>query len=302
MLPRSDALIINLALTGMVPTREMTPHVPLTTSEILDDVARCAELGATMIHVHARDAAGLPTTDPDAFALIIEGIRRIDPELIVCATCSGRFARTVEQRSGVLDLTGDARPDMGSLTLGSNNFVQQASVNSPETIRGLAARMLERGIRPELEVFEPGMLNFGLYLAEKGLIPTPAYVNILLGNLGTAPATPGMLGAFLAMVPDDWTWAAAGIGRYQLDANMLAIASGGQVRVGLEDNIWWDGGRTRLATNAMLVERVVQLAEIAGRPLATATEARARLGMVRAQRQAAGGVLPSSPAAAATRA
>ena len=275
----STSLIVNLALTGMVPTKAMTPHAPITTAEILDDAARSAQPAATMIHVHARDAAGVPTTDPDAFAPIIEGIRRIDPELVVCATCSGRLVNTVEARGAVLGLDGDARPDMGSLTLGSNNFVQQASVNAPETIKGLAARMKERGIKPELEVFEPGMLGFGRYLAERGLIDEPCYVNILLGNLGTAPMTPGMLGAFLALVPERWTWAVAGIGRHQLEANMLAIAAGGHVRVGLEDNVWWDRGRTRLATNAMLVRRVRELAEIAERPMATPSETRRLLGL-----------------------
>jgi uncharacterized protein (DUF849 family) len=292
----STPLIINLALTGMVPTKAMTPHVPLTTDEILDDVARCAALGATMIHVHARDAAGVPTTDPDAFAPIIEGIRRIDPALVVCATCSGRLVNTVEARGAVLDLVGDAKPDMASLTLGSNNFVQQASVNAPETIKGLAARMRERGIKPELEVFEPGMLSFGRHLVDRGLIDAPCYVNILLGNLGTAPATPGMLGAFLALVPEGWTWGVAGIGRYQLEANMMAIAAGGQVRVGLEDNIWWDQGRTRLATNAMLVERVCRLAEFAERPLATPAETRRRLGLAPRGGAAVTGVVAPSDA------
>jgi uncharacterized protein (DUF849 family) len=296
----AEPLIVNLALTGMVPTKAMTPHVPITTEEILEDVARCAELGASMIHVHARDAAGVPTSDPDAFAPIVEGVRRIDPALVVCVTCSGRFANTLEQRAAVLDLTGSAKPDMASLTLGSNNFVQQASVNAPETIRGLAARMQARGIRPELEVFEPGMAAFGRHLVEKGLVSEPCYVNILLGNLGTAPATPGMLGAFLALIPERWTWGVAGIGRYQLEANLMAVAAGGHVRVGLEDNIWWDAGRTRLATNAMLVERVARMAELAGRPLASPAQVRARLGMNRA---AAGGQLPpateASPVAVA---
>lgn len=275
----STPLIINLALTGMVPTKAMTPHVPITTAEILDDVARCAELGATMIHVHARDAAGVPTSEPDAFAPIIEGVRRIDPELVVCATCSGRLVNTVEARGAVLDLTGDAKPDMGSLTLGSNNFVQQASVNAPETIRGLAERMKARGIKPELEVFEPGMLSYGRYLVERGAIDDPCYVNILLGNLCTSAATPLMLGTFLAQVPETWTWGVAGIGRYQIEANMMAIAAGGHVRVGLEDNIWWDRARTRPATNAELVARVRQLATIAERPMATPAQTRRMLGL-----------------------
>lgn len=274
-------LIINLALTGNVPTKEMTPHVPISVDEILDDAARCAALGASIIHVHARDESGESTHRKEYFAPIIEGIRAIDPELIVCATCSGRFISSLDDRADVLDLTGAARPDMGSLTLGSNNFVQQASVNSPQVIRGLALRMLERNIRPELEVFEPGMLTMAAYLVKKALMPEPAYVNILLGNLGTAPATPGSLDSFLSLIPKSWTWAVAGIGNYQLQANAMGIASGGNVRVGLEDNIWWNGDRTRLATNEMLVKRVGELAELMERPISTPAETRERLGLAR---------------------
>jgi uncharacterized protein (DUF849 family) len=277
--PGPQPLVINLALTGMVPTRAMTPHVPVTTAEILDDAARCAELGATMIHVHARDAAGKPTSAPEAFAPIVEGIRCIDPALVVCVTCSGRFATSIDERAAVLELDGDARPDMASLTLGSNNFVQQASVNSPETIKELAARMRARGIKPELEVFEAGMLTMAHHLVMKGLLPESCYVNILLGNLGTAPATPLALAGFLGLLPGGWAWGVAGIGRWQLDANLLGIAAGGHVRVGLEDNIWWDRGRTRLATNAMLVQRIREIAKHAERPLASPAQTRALLGL-----------------------
>jgi uncharacterized protein (DUF849 family) len=157
--------------------------------------------------------------------------------------------------------------------------VQQASVNAPDTIRGLATRMRERGIKPELEVFEPGMLTFGHYLAEKGLLDGPWYVNVLLGNLGTSPATPGALAAFLALLPPGAVFAVAGIGRFQTPANLLGIASGGHVRVGIEDNVWWDRARTRLASNAELVERVRRAAELAERPLATPAETRALLGL-----------------------
>jgi 3-keto-5-aminohexanoate cleavage enzyme len=276
-------LIINLALTGNVPTKEMTPYVPLSVDEILDDVARCAALGASIIHVHARDESGEATSRKEYFAPIIEGIRAIDPELIVCATCSGRFTSSLDERADVLDLTGAAKPDMASLTLGSNNFVQQASVNSPQVIRGLALRMLERGIRPELEAFEPGMLTMAAYLVKKGLLPEPAYVNVLLGNLGTAPATPGSLDSFLSLIPESWTWALAGIGTYQLQANTFGIAAGGNVRIGLEDNIWWDRSRTRLATNEMLVKRVTELAELVERPISTPGQTRERLGLDRSR-------------------
>ena len=163
MADRVLPLIINLAPTGMVPTKVMTPHVPLSPQEIVDDVGRCAELGASIIHLHARDEQGRPTTRPEYMAPLVEGVRSVDPELVVCVTCSGRVATSLDERAAVLDLTGGAKPDMASLTLGSNNFVQQASVNAPDTIRGLASRMHERGIKPELEVFEPGMLTFAHY-------------------------------------------------------------------------------------------------------------------------------------------
>lgn len=277
-----DPLIINLAPTGMVPTKEQTPHVPVSTEEILDDVERCRARGAAIVHVHARDTDGRPSHRAEHFAPIVAGIRAIDPELVVCVTCSGRFAVDVESRAEVLSLDGDAKPDMASLTLGSNNFARQASVNAPDTIRGLAERMRDRGIRPELEVFEPGMVTFGRHLVQRGLIESPCYVNILLGNPGTARLSPGSLGAFLAEMPEDWTWAAAGIGRHQLAANAMAIASGGHVRVGLEDNIWWDRARTTPATNERLVERVAQLAEQLERPLATPADVRRMLGLPRA--------------------
>lgn len=276
---RTTPLIINLAPTGMVPTKEMTPHVPISAEEVLEDVATCRKLGVSMVHVHARDEDGVPTHRKETFAPIVEGIREIDPELIVCATCSGRNVSEVELRGQVLELDGDARPDMGSLTLGSNNFRKQASVNSPETIMGLAERMSEFGVVPELEVFEPGMVLTGRLLMERGLVSERSFINILLGNPGTAPLAPSMLAAFISVLPSGWVWSLAGIGRHQLDANALAIPAGGHVRVGLEDNIWLDRERTELATNRQLVERVIRIAELCERPIATPAEAREMLGM-----------------------
>lgn len=270
-------LIINLAPTGMVPTRATSPHVPLTVDEILADVERCRALGASIFHIHARDDDGAPTHRKERFAPIIEGIRTLDPELIVCVTCSGRTVAELEQRAEVLELTGPARPDMASLTLGSNNFRDQASVNPPEVIEGLARRMAARRIKPELEVFEPGMVQHGRWLVERGVIEAPCYVNVLLGNPGTSPAGPVALSAFLHAIPERWTWAAAGIGRHQLEANMLGIAAGGHVRVGLEDNVWYDRERQQPATNAALVQRVVELARLAERPIAGPAEVRRRL-------------------------
>ncbi len=263
----------------MVPTKRDTPHVPITCEEILADVAACREHGASMIHVHARDEDGVPTPRAAAFEPIVCGIRAIDPELIIVVTCSGRTEPSLVARSEVLGLDGDAKPDMASLTLGSNNFPKQASVNAPDIIQGLAERMSEQDIVPELEVFEMGMLAYGQFLQSRGLVPDPAYVNILLGGLGTAPLSPTVIGTMISMVPDTWTWAFGGIGRFQLDANLTAIAMGGHVRVGLEDNIWFDRERTVLATNEALVRRLVEAATLADRPIATPEQARARLGL-----------------------
>ncbi len=188
---RGRPVIVNLAITGMVATREASPHVPLSPEEILEDVARCRELGASIFHVHARDERGEPTHRSDYFAPIIEGIRAIDPELVVCATCSGRFVSDLADRGDVLELTGDAKPDMASLTLGSNNFRTQASVNPPEVIEGLAQWMRLRGIKPELEAFEPGMVHYGRRLVDSGLIGAPCYLNVLLGNPGMGPLPRG---------------------------------------------------------------------------------------------------------------
>jgi 3-keto-5-aminohexanoate cleavage enzyme len=201
---------------------------------------------------------------------------------VVCVTCSGRYVSSLEERGEVLELTGTAKPDMASLTLGSNNFLAEPSVNPPDVIRGLAQRMAERDIAPELETFEPGMLAFGRRLAAEGLLPERCYVNILLGNLGnlgTSPLSPASLSAFLAELPENWEWGLAGLGRFQLDANAMALAAGGHVRVGLEDNAWFDRDRTVPASNPMLVKRVAELAEVLERPLASPAETRALLGL-----------------------
>lgn len=275
----STPLIVNVALTGMVPMPDRAPGVPVTTEAIVADVERCAALGASVFHVHARDEAGQPNWRREGTAPIVAGIREIDPQLVVCVTTSGRLEAAVDRRADVLDLDGASKPDMASLTLGSNNFRSSASVNPPDVIEELARRMLDRGIRPELEVFEPGMAAFGRVLAERGLIPEPAYVNVLLGSPGTAPLSIPSLGAILSEIPPAWSWAIAGIGRHQLDANLLAIAIGGHVRVGIEDNVWFDRARSTPATNPDLVERIVSAAAIAERPLASPALARELLGL-----------------------
>ena len=199
--------------------------------------------------------------------------------MILCATTSGRVVSELEPRAAVLGIEGAARPEMASLTLGSMNFPKQASVNSPDTIRGLATAMAERGIVPEWEVFDLGMLDFARYLRGHGLLGDPVYVNILLGSLGTLAATPLNLALAVERLPDGAIWAATGIGRFQFAVQKWAIAMGGHVRVGLEDNIWFDDDRTDLATNPRLVERLVAIGRASGREPATPARVRELLGL-----------------------
>ncbi len=272
-------LIVNAALTGMVPTKDHNPSVPLSAAEIADDAKRVVSAGAAVVHLHARDDDGLPTWRPEAYRRVVHEVRARCPDVIVCVSTSGRRFTAFEERSAVLDLDGDERPELASLTLGSLNFPAQASVNAPDMIRRLAERMQERGITPELEVFDLGMADYLVYLLEREILRPPVYVNILLGSLGTLSANAFNLAATVRALPPEATWSAAGIGRFQLDVNALAVAMGGHVRVGLEDNTWFDRGRTVPATNEALVARVVELGRILEREPATPGEARATIGL-----------------------
>lgn len=232
--------IVNLACTGVVPTRSMSPYVPLTHAEIVEDVARCLEAGVQMVHLHARDRDGRQTSEPECYGRLIESIRALPggQEAVLCVTTSGRADSSFAARSRVLGLDGDMRPDMASLTLSSLNFAQSASVNEPDVIRALAERMSARHIRPELEIFDPGMANFAGVLLREGLIHMPLYVNVLLGNVFGSQAQMLQLCAILAALPAGCIVSVAGLGRFQLAANGLGILAADGVRVGLEDNLW----------------------------------------------------------------
>lgn len=272
-----NKLIINLAPTGMIPTKEMTPHVPVTPAEIINDVLQCASLGASMAHIHARDENGTPAWQPEIFEEIILGIRKKNKEIIIAVTTSGRTYSEFEKRAAVLGLDGAAKPDMASLTLSSVNFNKVASVNSPDMIVALAKKMMDKGIKPELEVFDLGMINFARYLIRKGLLSPPYYFNFLLGNIAAAQAKLLHLGLLVSELPPDSIWAVTGIGDAQCRMNAIGIIVGDGVRVGLEDNIWFDEGRTKLASNYMLVERIVKMAEVLGHDIAKPVEVRKRL-------------------------
>ncbi|MCH8541526.1 MAG: 3-keto-5-aminohexanoate cleavage protein [Opitutales bacterium] len=272
--------ILNFVPTGMVPRSADSKYVPLTMDRILEDIAKVEAMGVTMVHLHVRDEKEESTLCVKRYGELITEVRKLNPELIVCVSCSGRKTPDLESRLAPLQLTGDAKPDMASLTPTSLNFPRQASITEPATAVELAREMLKRGIVPELEVFDVGMLNVVKYLRNRGFLRDPCYVNFLLGNLTTAQCEPGVLGHLIAGLPEGACWAAGGLGFSQFPANALALASGGGVRVGLEDNLFLDSDRTQLATNHDLVERARRMAAILGRRVMRPATLRKRLGML----------------------
>jgi 3-keto-5-aminohexanoate cleavage enzyme len=272
-------LVVNFTPTGMIPTKQMTEHVPISVDEIVRDVRTAFEIGITMVHLHARDEAGNPTSSAKTYGAIIAGIRQFAPELVICVSLSGRTLNEFRQRAEPLGLEGDLKPDMGSLTLSSLNFNRVESMNTPDMIRALAEAMKARGIVPELEAFDAGMINYAKYLERKSVLEPPHYFNLLLGNIACAQADLLHAGIMVRDLPSHSYWSFAGIGMSQLMMNSLAIATGGGVRVGLEDNIWFDKEQTRKATNADLLKRIHTIAKVCERQLMKPAEFRTLLNL-----------------------
>jgi len=263
----------------MIPTKKMTPYVPIRPEEIIKDVLEAVELGVNMVHLHARDYnTGTPTYRKEIYEEIICGIRKENKDLVICVSTSGRNFSEFEKRSECLELSGELKPDFGSLTLSSLNFNQQASINAPEMIKALAQKMLDNNIRPELEAFDLGMINYANYLIGKGLIKPPYYFNLILGNIACAQANLLSLGLMIKELPSGSIWSAGGIGSWQLKMNAMSIIEGGGVRVGLEDNIYFDDDRKQLAENRQLVERIANIARVMGKLPYSPKEAREILG------------------------
>jgi uncharacterized protein (DUF849 family) len=270
-----EKFILNFTPTGMIPTKEMTPHVPVQPEEIVAQVLEVAELGVNMVHLHARDKeTGEPTYKKEIYEEIISGIRAKNKDLVLCVSTSGRDFPDFEKRSECLELQGTAKPDCASLTLSSLNFNKQASVNSPEMIQKLAKKMMDCGIIPELEAFDLGMINYAKYLIRKGLIPRPYYFNLILGNIACAQANMLSLGLMIKELPEGSIWSVGGIGDRQLQMNAMALVAGGGVRIGLEDNIYYDQKRSRLALNREFVERILVVAKALDRKPYSHKEAR----------------------------
>ncbi len=244
----------------MVPQKSDTPHIPISPQEIAEQVNLVSQIGITSVHLHARNEDGSPAWERKNFERTIELIKDKNPELVICVTTSGRTVSEFGKRSDVLEISGDLKPDMASLTPASMNFAKTASVNSPEMVVRLAQKMQENGIKPEFEVFDTGMINYSKYLIAKKIAEPPYVFNILLGGIATAQAELLELGLMVQRLPENSVWLGAGIGSAQLPANLMSLAAGGGVRVGLEDNIFLNSGSDSLATNVDLIERVVNLA------------------------------------------
>lgn len=261
-------LIVTVAPTGSLPTREMTPHVPITPEEIIEAGIRCESAGASIIHVHARDPEdGTASTKYHLFEEIYHGLKE-KTGLIIQISTGGRAGMAYEQRCKRLRLV----PEMASLTTGSVNFPTSIYENSPDLIEALAKDMLELGIKPEIEVFDLSMINNGVLLARQGLAIPPLHFDFVMGLKGAVPASIDNLVYLKNTIPHDATWSVAGVGPAQLPMNLHAIMMGGHVRVGLEDNIYYKKGQ--LATNEALVERMVRFSGELGREVATPDEAR----------------------------
>jgi len=272
--------ILNFAPTGLIPTKDMTQYVPIAPNEVIKQALEAADLGVNMVHLHARDPrTGEPTYKKEIFKEIIEGIRKKNKDLVLCVSTSGRQFNEFEKRSEVLELTGKHKPDFASLTLSSLNFNNQASINEPKLIKDLAKKMKDNGIRPELEAFDLGMINYAKYLIHKGLIKPPYYFNLILGNIACAQADILHLGLMINELPENSIWSVGGIGDWQLRMNIMSLLSGGGVRVGIEDNIWFDEERKKLATNRMYIERILKISKALELEPYTQKETRKILGL-----------------------
>jgi uncharacterized protein (DUF849 family) len=247
----------------------MTPHVPITPVEIIEQVHEAYELGITLVHIHARDDHEVPTWDPKVYQRIFEGVRKHCPDLVMCGSTSGRNFPEFEKRSAVIEL----RPDLCSLTLSSLNFISQASMNPPDMVRGLAQKMREYGVKPEFECFDLGMINYGIYMIRKGLAEGPFYWNLFFGNIAGMQASLAQIGVALAELKGEEHYISlGGIGGSQLPVNATAVANGYGVRTGLEDNIWFDSAQTVKAANIDLLKRVHSLMALNERQLLTSAE------------------------------
>lgn len=268
-----EKLVITVALNGAEVRREQTPHLPISPVEIAEAAARCREAGAAMVHIHGRRPDGSPTQDAAVYAEMIAAVQA-RTDVIVQVSTGGAVGMSAEERLAPVLL----QPEMASLTTGTVNFGDGVFMNSPEMIETFARAMVANGVVPEIECFDLGHIDNALALVKKGILTLPLHFDLVMGVPGGIAPTIRNLLHMSESIPAGCTWSVAGIGRAQLPLATAAILMGGHVRVGLEDNIYYSKGV--LASNEMLVARVVRLAAELGREVATPDEARRILRLV----------------------
>jgi 3-keto-5-aminohexanoate cleavage enzyme len=279
-----EKLMITVAPTGASTTRDHTPYVPLSPKEIADSVYESWKEGAAIAHIHVRDHKGDNTLDLDTYKEVINRVQdRCD--IILNLTTAGGLGNDEEERLKVCELN----PEMATFDAGTMNFGQDVFHNTPVFLEQLAAITKERQIKPEIEIFDVGMIDNALRIAKKGLIEKPFHFQFVLGVHGGMPATPKNLMFLIDSIPEGSTWSAIGASKDQLTINTMSILLGGHVRVGMEDSVYFRKGE--LATsNAQFVKRIVELSNTLGREVATPDEARKILGLDKLQRN---NLLPS---------
>jgi 3-keto-5-aminohexanoate cleavage enzyme len=269
--PMTNPCIICVAITGSVPTKAANPAVPITVEEQVESTQASFEAGASIAHCHVRDDEGLPTSDPERFGRLMEGIQKHCPGMIVQLSTGGRSGAGAA-RGGMLPL----RPDMASLSVGSNNFPTRVYENPPDLVDWLASEMRTYEVVPEIEAFDLSHIHQAVMMHKDGRLPAPLYVQFVMGVKNATPVDRDIFDYYvktMARIAPDAQWCAAGIGQHQITVNEWAIAAGGHTRTGLEDNVRLD--KHRLApSNAALVARAVALCEKYERPVASWAQAR----------------------------
>ena len=270
-----EKLIITAAICGAEVTKEQNPAVPYTVEEIVREAKSAVDAGAAIVHLHVREDDGTPTQSKARFKECIDAIYKVCPDVILIPSTGGAVGMTAEERLQPTELF----PEMATLDCGTCNFGDDVFENTMPMMRDFGKRMLENQIKPEYECFEMGHLDTVLNMAKKGQVPgAPMQFNFVLGVPGCTPATVSNLCWLVNAIPAGSTWTATGIGRHAFTLAAPAIAMGGNVRVGFEDNLYLERG-VLAKSNGELVAKVVRIAKELGRPIATSAEAREILGL-----------------------
>ena len=272
----SKPCIICVAITGSLPTKKDNPNVPISISEQIESTHESFEAGATICHAHVRNEDETPTSDPEKFSLLKDGISKYCPDMIIQFSTGGRSG-SGKERGGMLPL----KPDMASLSVGSNNFPTRVYENSPELILWLAEQMRIHKVMPEVEAFDLSHIINAIDMHSKGLLFGDLYIQFVMGVKNAMPADETIFNFYVELMQKrapKSEWCGAGIGANQILVNEWSIKAGGHTRVGLEDNVRLDK-ETLAPSNAALVKRAVELCELYNRPVATSQEARNLLGL-----------------------